>query len=306
MAATATIPLVGPGLQTGYMLPWGSSLVGVWWFEREGQMPAEGSNGFRVFRCGMTGVQAVVARSDHHFARHTHDQFGIGVIVSGAQKSASGRGPVEAGPGDVITVNPGEVHDGAPIGDEGRVWQMLYFDPDVIAGAVADIRQGGPGDLEFADPVLRQPPHTSMMRQLFAAMTTEQTGAALHRRELLLKLLAEVMREAEAPASVPLGIRAARQRIDDDPATEITLADLANLAGLSQFRLLRAFDRAMGLTPHAYLLQRRIQLARRLIADGVELAQAASASGFSDQSHMTRIFRRSFGLSPGLYARALR
>jgi AraC-like DNA-binding protein len=259
-----------------------------------------------MFRCGMTGVQAVVARSDHHFARHTHDQFGIGVIESGAQQSASGRGPVEAGPGDVITVNPGEVHDGAPIGDEGRFWQMLYFDPDVVARAVADIRQGKPGDFEFADPVLRQAPLAATMRQLFTVMTMDAAGAGLRRQELLLTLLAEVMREAPKPKPVPAGIRAARQRIDDDPANEVTLADLADLANLSQFQLLRAFDKAMGLTPHAYLLQRRIQLARKLIASGTRLAEAALASGFSDQSHMTRIFTRSFGLSPGIYAQALR
>ena len=269
-------------------------------------MRAKGRNGFRMFRCGMTGVQAVVARSDHHFARHTHDQFGIGVIESGAQKSASGRGPVEAGPGDVITVNPGEVHDGAPIGDQGRFWQMLYFEPDVIAVAVADIHQGRPGDFEFADPVLRQPPHASAMRQLFAAMTTEQAGAELRRQELLLALLAEVMREAPEPKPVPRGIREARERIDDDPAKAVSLAALAGLAGLSQFQLLRAFDKATGLTPHAYLIQRRVQLARKLIGGGAGLAEAALASGFADQSHMTRIFTRSFGLSPHLYAACVR
>ncbi|CDN50705.1 AraC family transcriptional regulator [Neorhizobium galegae] len=269
-------------------------------------MRAKGRNGFRMFRCGMAGVQAVVARSDHHFARHTHDQYGIGVIESGAQKSASGRGPVEAGPGDVITVNPGEVHDGAPIGDEGRLWQMLYFDPDVIARAVADIRQGRPGDFEFADPVLRQPPQAATMRQLFTAMTVEQAGAELRRQELLLTLLAEVMRDAPEPKPVPQAIRAARERIDDDPAKAVTLADLAGLAGLSQFQLLRAFDRAMRLTPHAYLIQRRVQLARKLIAGGAGLAEAALASGFADQSHMTRVFTRSFGISPRLYAVAVR
>lgn len=269
-------------------------------------MRAKGRNGFRMFRCGMAGVQAVVARSDHHFARHTHDQYGIGVIESGAQKSASGRGPVEAGPGDVITVNPGEVHDGAPIGDEGRFWQMLYFDPDVIVRAVADIRQGRPGDFEFADPVLRQPPQAKTMRQLFTAMTAEEAGAELRRQELLLTLLAEVMRDAPEPKPVPQAIRAVRQRIDEDPAKAVSLADLADLAGLSQFQFLRAFDRVMGLTPHAYLIQRRIQLTRKLIAGGTGLAEAALGSGFADQSHMTRIFTRSFGISPRLYAVAVR
>jgi AraC-like DNA-binding protein len=79
-----------------------------------------------------------------------------------------------------------------------------------------------------------------------------------------------------------------------------------DLAGVSQFQLLRAFDKAIGFTPHAYLIQRRVQLARKLIAGGAGLAEAALASGFADQSHMTRIFTRSFGLSPHLYAVAVR
>lgn len=68
--------------------------------------------------------------------------------------------------------------------------------------------------------------------------------------------------------------------------------------------MLRGFVRATGLTPHAYLMQRRIGLARRLIARGLPLAEAAAASGFADQSHMTRAFGRAYGLSPGAYARA--
>ena len=97
---------------------------------------------FRMRKCAIEGVEAVEADTAHSFGRHTHDQFGIGVIIRGAQKSASGRGPVEAGPGDMITVNPGEVHDGHPIGAEGRSWRMLYFDPNVIAQAVLDIGEG--------------------------------------------------------------------------------------------------------------------------------------------------------------------
>ena len=65
------------------------------------------------------------------------------------------------------------------------------------------------------------------------------------------------------------------------------------------------FARATGMTPHAYLVQRRIDLARRMIAGGSSLAEAAIASGFADQSHMTRTFIRKYGLSPGAYADAM-
>ena len=87
-------------------------------------------------------------------------------------------------------------------------------------------------------------------------------------------------------------------------AAPVTLSDLAVASGLDRFQMLRSFTRATGLTPHAYLVQRRIDLARRLIASGQPLADAAIASGFADQSHMTRIFVRKYGISPGAYARA--
>lgn len=79
---------------------------------------------------------------------------------------------------------------------------------------------------------------------------------------------------------------------------------LAHRAGLSRYALVRSFARAIGLTPHAYLVQRRLQHARSLIAQGTPLGEAALASGFADQSHLTRLFVRSYGLTPGAYARA--
>lgn len=89
--------------------------------------------------------------------------------------------------------------------------------------------------------------------------------------------------------------------MDDDPAAELALSTLAAAAGLSRYQFLRAFSRLTGLPPHAYLLQRRVQRARRLVRAGLPLAEAAAASGFADQSHMTRCFVRSLGLTPGAF-----
>ncbi|WP_157140512.1 helix-turn-helix domain-containing protein, partial [Achromobacter xylosoxidans] len=72
----------------------------------------------------------------------------------------------------------------------------------------------------------------------------------------------------------------------------------------SRFQVLRAFHRATGMTPHAYQVQRRLLLARHLLRQGMALADTAAAAGFSDQSHMTRLFSRAYGLSPGRYALA--
>jgi AraC-like DNA-binding protein len=259
-----------------------------------------------MLRCGMAGVEAVAASTRHVFPRHTHDQFGIGVIHQGAHRSLSGRGMVEAGTGDMITVNPGEVHDGAPIGDHGRSWRILYFDPAVIAAAVEDMSEGRTGDFEFAHPVIAAGPLVSRFNALFAAMTRSGgTAASLLREEMLFILLGCLQaKECKRPA-VPDMIHAVRRLIDDDPAAPLTLDALAQEAGLSKFQLLRGFCKATGLTPHAYLMQRRIALARHLIAGRTPLAEAAHAAGFADQSHMTRIFMRKYGVSPRLYAAAV-
>ena len=262
---------------------------------------------FRMFRCHMAGVAAVAADTRHVFARHTHDQFGIGVIHQGAQKSLSGRGMVEAGPGDAITVNPGEVHDGAPIGDHGRSWRILYFDPEVIEAAVHDMSEGRTRNFEFSSPVLGDERVSGRFRALFSAMTANDAAAApVLREELLLILFATLRRKQEGVSqAVPAAIALAKGVIDDDPACPVTLAELAQASGLGKFQLLRSFFRVTGFTPHAYLMQRRIDLTRRLISRRMPLAEAALAAGFADQSHMTRVFTRKYGVSPGLYAEAV-
>ncbi|ANL35154.1 AraC family transcriptional regulator [Rhizobium phaseoli] len=261
-------------------------------------------NQFRMLRSALAGVEAVEAATHHSFSRHTHEQFGIGLVSSGAQRSLSGRGMVEAAAGDIITVNPNEVHDGAPIG-AGRSWRILYFDPEIVAGQSRDIGAGRAGRQEIPHPVIRNGAIAARFEMLFDAMTEAEAVDGLLLEELLLQLVADVMREdgdREERPPVPASIRMARALIDDNPLAAVSLADLARESGLSRFQVLRGFAKATGLTPHAYLLQARIHRARRLIAQGTPLAEAAFASGFADQSHMTRVFVRKYGLSPRLYA----
>jgi len=258
---------------------------------------------FRMFRSVVPGIEAVAADSNQSFARHTHEQFGIGLVSSGAQKSLSGRGMVEAGAGDIITVNPNEVHDGTPIG-EGRSWRILYFDPAVITANLSEVTGGSA--VEIAHPVLHDKAIAAHFEAVFALLTNEG-GRQLQLEQALLELVARVFAEV-APTDrpgAPQAIRTAQEMIDCDPTAAISLSDLARASRLSRFQVLRGFAKATGMTPHAYLVQRRIHLARRLIAGGAPLAEAAIASGFVDQSHMTRVFVRKYGVSPRAYANAV-
>jgi AraC-like DNA-binding protein len=260
---------------------------------------------FRILKCAISGVHAVEAASSHSFPRHTHDQFGIGLIRAGAQKSMSGRGMVEAGAGMVITVNPGEVHDGLPIGEAGRSWTMLYFDPEALQDVFDGLDRAG-GEFEFHHPVVDSGDLARRFARLYGAMT-ESGENPLAAEEMALALMDWLVPSRTGAAGQGLSeIGRARERIDDAPAEAISLAELSDLCGLSRFQFLRSFARSTGLTPHAYMLQRRIDLARRLVGEGMPLAEAASESGFFDQSHMTRHFARILGATPGGYALAMR
>jgi len=258
---------------------------------------------FTILQTTAPGVTAVKASSRHSFSRHTHDEFGIGLIEHGAQRSLSGRGMVEAGAGNLITVNPGEVHDGMPIGDAGRTWSILYFRSELVAEAAADVFEE-PRHAEIEHPVMTDPILASRFCSLFRALTSRpQSGLAVEAG--LLELVARVICERRRPIVAAPDIRHAQAMIDDNPAAGHTLAGLAREVGLSRFQLLRAFEKTTGLTAHAYIVQRRVDLARRLIAEGVSLAEAAASSGFADQSHMTRVFVSKYGISPGRFASAL-
>lgn len=254
-------------------------------------------------RAALPGIEAMTLLTDHSFPRHSHDSFGIGVMAAGAQRSWSGMGWVEAEAGDVITVNPGEMHDGVPIGG-ARGWRMLYLDPALVACELKDEGEGRP---EIAYPALRDPVFSGLFARLFAGVTGPMPEPLALQEDLLRTLAYLVRRHGTRPrpaCQATPAVAMARQRLDDAPQAPATLAELAALSGVSRFQLLRGFARETGVTPHAYLLQRRVRLARQLLIAGRTLADAALAAGFADQSHMTRAFHRQFGVTPGRYRAA--
>jgi AraC-like DNA-binding protein len=258
------------------------------------------------FKAALKGVDAMSATTSRTFPRHTHDQYGIRVIDMGGHASLSGRGQVEADAGSLIFVNPGEVHDGRALGRRSRSWRMLYLEPAVMVAARADVLEGAQSIPTFAAPVLADEQLRRLFDVAFDRVTRRGEGGQLIVAEtailrlvahLAVNLSSKTMRISESTAS----IRRARDRIDADPAALLTLTNLAGEAGTSRYQLLRAFAREFGLTPHAYIVQQRLALARRLIRAGSTLVDAAADAGFCDQSHFTRAFVRQFGVTPARY-----
>ena len=265
------------------------------------------------------GVHVTHILSARHYGRHWHATLGVGVVEQGAQRSASGRGPVEAQAGDLISSNPGEVHDGRPLGVATRRWQMLYLEPFAAADGLG---LPGSGAVDLARPVFQDPLLRAALQQLFGRLGAwrkagGEGAAALACDEALATVMARLARHAGTPRRPeagpnggpnggPVGGPLARvhERLADDLLHAPTLAELAELAGCSRFQLLRRFQQAHGLPPHAWLLQQRLERARQLIRQGHGLAQAAADAGFADQSHLTRHFSRQFGYTPGAWRAA--
>jgi len=256
-------------------------------------------------RSGMAGVELMTMLTEHAFPRHSHDQFGIGVMTSGAQRSWSVIGEVESRAGDIIMVNPGEMHDGTPVGG-ARGWHILYLDPTMVMREMS--AEPAVGDLVIR-PVARDPHMAGDIGRLFAELGASAPDRTVM-EEALLCCLMRVLQQHSLNGSVNAlltpPVNKAIQRLEAAPEITTSLADLAALSGVSRFQLLRGFFRETGATPHAYLVQLRVRLARRLLAAGASPVEAALLSGFADQSHLTRAFVRQFGVTPGRYQAAIR
>jgi AraC-like DNA-binding protein len=261
----------------------------------------------RLLRSPLEGVYGVDLRSDRTFDRHWHDGFGFGVMEEGGHRSASGRGPVEALAGQVVTSNPGEVHDGMPMGQHPRRWRMVHVAPKTMASLVGSAGQ------ELTRPVLQDPQLFRSIGHLMDLWSATWDGADRSMQPIWEEALAQVCgqlvqthgnRPVRLEGQMPLErVRECLlDRLQDPPS----LSELAHQSGLSRFQLVRQFARAYGLPPFAWLQQQRLRQAQSLIARGLTLSEAAFACGFADQSHLNRHFVRCLGFTPGQWQRACR
>jgi AraC-like DNA-binding protein len=274
--------------------------------ESELQMSSATVHQGKQHRSSVKGFEAMTFVSNHHFPRHAHDQFGFGMIDFGVQLSWSALGQVEASTGDVIFNNPGEVHDGHAIDGKVRGWRKIYFDSLVVERLVEEDTRG---EFEIASPVARDPLLAHHFARLFRSVTDARLDAIGREQSIVEAITCILQRNCSHPiqqrnARFPC-VAKAKKRLDAAVEEPVSLAELASLSGISQFQLLRAFKRETGTTPHAYLIQRRVCVARQLLAAGATPAQAATAAGFSDQSHMTRAFLRCVGITPARYRAAV-
>lgn len=263
----------------------------------------------RYYRLGGSKpVEALHARFiGHRYPRHVHDYFVVGLVESGAQ-SYSYRGARHVTPvGHIFLVNPDEPHTGEAAASEGYVYRTLYARADVFARVAEDL--GGRRFVPFfKDAVIDDPSLAASLFRFHKALAHKASLAECepHLLHTLARLIARHGEPRIAPK--PAGrernvVRRAREYIEAHFAEDVSLSSLAALASLSPFYFARAFTRETGLPPHTYLESVRIRKACAFIEEGQPLAAAALSSGYADQSHLTRRFKRFLGMTPGQYLR---
>ncbi|TMQ91612.1 AraC family transcriptional regulator [Actinomadura soli] len=246
----------------------------------------------------------------HRFNRHAHDGYVFGVIDAGVEEFEHPGGVQRAGPGSIVVVNPGVVHGGHAGTPGGWAYRVIYPPVDVVAGVAAELG-ARPGTPAFPDPVVDDPRAADLLRAVHRA---GEKGDALAASTMLRTALAGLLtghahdiRRHDAPGGtwgMPRAVREAREILHASLVGPPSLDELAEAVGTRPFPLLRAFRDTVGLPPHAYLNQVRVREARALLDEGLRPADVAARTGFADQAHLTRHFKRTLGVPPGAYRSA--
>ncbi|WP_167538590.1 AraC family transcriptional regulator [Streptomyces albofaciens] len=267
-------------------------------------MVTEGEHARLWTAAGSGQVELLAARFRRFsFDRHTHEQLAVGVIEQGAEGLRTPGGTVVIPAGHLVVLNPGQVHTGFAAEESGWRYRMFYFDTSLVAElARAHL---GAADVWFTDTAVRDAALFARLRRVHQEQ--EHDGDPLTAESLLLDGLTAVLRgharTGPRAAGTPHGGRRgpdlARQVLHDRWAEPVTVAELSAATGMPRASLITAFRQAYGLPPHAYLLRLRANRARRLLLTGRRPAEVATAAGFADQAHLTRVFKRYFGVTPG-------
>jgi AraC-like DNA-binding protein len=241
--------------------------------------------------------------SGHAFDPHRHDTYAIGCTIRGVQSFRYRGASEHSVPGQVFVLHPDETHDGHAGTSAGFRYKILYVEPDVIRDALGPAR----GSLPFVRETV------SNDRRLADAIMPALDDLDLPLEDLQRDQI--ILNLADALAAVDPSVtrrklsvcdwRAvgrARDVLDANVQKGVTSAELEAVTGLTRYALARHFRACLGTSPYRYLTMRRLDRARSLIRHGAPLVDAALSSGFADQSHMTRHFRKAYGMPPGRWA----
>jgi AraC-like DNA-binding protein len=252
------------------------------------------------------GLQRLAARfGGHAYDLHRHETYAVGLTLWGAQSFHYRGGLQTSSAGQVMVIHPDEAHDGHAGVDEGFAYRMLYIDPGAVSAALGAQAAPFVPDVVADDPAL-----AGLLREAFAdfprPLEPIAADAIVSRvAELLAARCDSGLRLRKQPTTHRAVERARDFLITEAPRT-VASEELEKVSGLDRFALARHFRATYATSPHRFQVGRRLVRAQAMIAEGTPLSEVAAATGFADQSHLTRHFAARFGLTPGRWATLVR
>lgn len=243
------------------------------------------------------------------YALHSHTHWSLGAITSGESTFRYREKRYRVNAGALVMMNPDWVHACNPIDDKPWSYLMLYVD----TAWLTELRyQAGllptPCWQDIATAVISEPKwYAGYCRMATCLLDTNRD--LLDKQTEVVEYLSALMHElagqpAQALHQAPAILRELAAYLDEHAVEELSLDDLCARTGYSPGHLIRLFKQHFGLTPHAYLVNRRIQLGQRELKGGTPIAEAALNAGFSDQPHFQRTFKRLVAATPSQYRQA--
>ena len=270
-----------------------------------------GGTGTAIARWRAKGFEGVElhrgSMADQELPRHWHDEFYVCAVVNGtAYLEASNGTRLLTPPGTLAVVGAGEVHANRKMNCSFR---CMFVEMAALRNCVEEYAERSIAALDFRSCLIEDAAATQAFLEAHQALEAERE-AELGRDGALLGFLYELAaRHSAARVSNERdgnedgAVRRTQQFLEEHCAERIALKELARLAGLSAFHLNRSFCRKVGMPPHAYQVQVRIKRAKKLMQAGRSISETATLLGFVDQSHLTRHFKRSTGVTPGEFLR---
>ena len=231
------------------------------------------------------------------FEPHRHDTYAIGMTTAGIQTFHYRGSRHTCLPGQLHVLHPDEAHDGAAGTDTGFGYRMLYIPTELVREALA-----GRALPFVTDPVQPLGPAAGRIASLLSDL--DEPIDELSSAEIAVAVADGLVSLSGSPERGPAAIdtravELARDYLAAHAREQTSASVLEKIAGTDRFTIARHFRWAFGTSPDRYRTSRRVALARAAIESGQSLVRAASEAGFADQSHMTRQFKRTYGLTPG-------
>jgi AraC-like DNA-binding protein len=236
--------------------------------------------------------------------RHWHDEYQLCLVQAGDGELNYRGTHFHTPPASLFVVYPGEVHSNQAYGNCS--YRTMYIDPQLMSNAASQLHEKATDIPFFPTTVIFDQIVISQYLDLHIAI--EQPSSTLERQSVLLNLLVQLIsrfsEKRSSPRLLGLGhhaIKRAHEYLSEHHDENVSLEDLAAIANLSPFHFNRIFSEQMGMPPHAYQTQLRILRAKALLRKGLSIPAVAMETGFADQSHFTRHFKRLVAVTPGQY-----